>query len=158
MGHRNYEIVVQDADEYLTMLIDFNKMGALMRHVMTSALTNPQKYRNLMDPTVPTGEPEYDSYCQDSNEIYQNAVRSLPNPEPPDEYKGEYFFIHNIHILFWQNVNTVNILLCCFRMCIFTRTFTTYYFLRGINVLDSCLSISTEISLFAAKYVTRSRI
>lgn len=54
---------------------------------MTSALTNPQKYRNLMDPTVSTGEPEYDSYCQDSNEIYQNAVRSLPNPEPPDEYK-----------------------------------------------------------------------
>ncbi|XP_033303152.1 E3 ubiquitin-protein ligase Ubr3 isoform X1 [Bombus bifarius] len=87
VGRRNYEAAIQDADEYLTMLIDFNKMGALMRHVMTSALTNPQKYRSLMDPTVSTGEPEYDSYCQDSNEIYQNAVRSLPNPEPPDEYK-----------------------------------------------------------------------
>lgn len=98
VGQRNYEIVIQDADEYLTMLIDFNKMGALMRHVMTSALTDPQKYRSLMDPTVSTGEPEYDSYCQDSNEIYQNAVRSLPNPEPPDECKGEYFFI-NVHIL-----------------------------------------------------------
>lgn len=93
MGRRNYEAAIQDADEYLTMLIDFNKMGALMRHVMTSALTNPQKYRNLMDLTVSTGEPEYDSYCQDSNEIYQNAVRSLPNPEPPDEYKGKSFLL-----------------------------------------------------------------
>ncbi|CAL7947523.1 unnamed protein product [Xylocopa violacea] len=87
VGRRNYGAAIQDADEYLTMLIDFNKMGALMRHVMTSALTSPQKYKNLMDPSVSTGEPEYDSYCQDSNEIYQNAVRSLPNPEPPDEYK-----------------------------------------------------------------------
>lgn len=98
MGRRNYEAAIQDADEYLTMLIDFNKMGALMRHVMTSALTNPQKYRNLMDPTVSTGEPEYDSYCQDSNEIYQNAVRSLPNPEPPDEYKGKSFLLMHIYI------------------------------------------------------------
>lgn len=71
------------------MLLDLNKMGALMRHVMTSALTNPQKYRRLMDPTISTGQPEYDSYCQDSNQIYQDAMKSLPNPEPPDEYKGK---------------------------------------------------------------------
>lgn len=139
------------------MLIDFNKMGALMRHVMTSALTNPQKYRNLMDPTVSTGEPEYDSYCQDSNEIYQNAVRSLPNPEPPDEYKGKSFFLL-MHIYIIMQEYLYKFLLYYFRMCIITRTFTTYHFFRRINVLDSGLSISTEISLFAIKYVTRSRI
>lgn len=80
---------IHKADAYLTMLLDLNNMGALMRHVMTSALTNPQKYRGLMDPSVLTGQSEYDSYCQDSNKIYQYAVRLLPNPEPPGEYKGK---------------------------------------------------------------------
>ncbi|XP_076285643.1 ubr3 ubiquitin ligase isoform X1 [Lasioglossum baleicum] len=83
----DYRVAIQDADGYLTMLLDFNKMGTLMRRVMTSALTNPQKYRCFMDPSVSTGQPEYDIYCQDSNMIYQDAVKSLPNPEPPDEYK-----------------------------------------------------------------------
>nr|XP_034188211.1 E3 ubiquitin-protein ligase Ubr3 isoform X2 [Osmia lignaria] len=88
-GGSDFRVVIQNADGYLTMLLDLNKMGALMRHVMTSALTNPQKYRRLMDPTISTGQPEYDSYCQDSNQIYQDAMKSLPNPEPPDEYKGK---------------------------------------------------------------------
>ncbi|XP_017759565.1 PREDICTED: E3 ubiquitin-protein ligase UBR3 isoform X2 [Eufriesea mexicana] len=88
VGRQAYETAIQNAiqDEYITMLIDFNKMGALMRHVMTSALTNPQKYKNLIGPTAST-DTEYDRYCQDSNEIYQNAVRSLPNPKPLHEYK-----------------------------------------------------------------------
>ncbi|XP_015603280.1 E3 ubiquitin-protein ligase Ubr3 isoform X2 [Cephus cinctus] len=83
----DYRVAIQDADAYLTMLLDLNNMGALMRHVMTSALTNPQKYRGLIDPSLSSGLSEYDSYCQDSNKIYQDAVKSLPNPEPPDEYK-----------------------------------------------------------------------
>nr|XP_033321626.1 E3 ubiquitin-protein ligase Ubr3 isoform X1 [Megalopta genalis] len=83
----DYRDAIKDADGYLTMLLDFNKMGTLMRQVMTSALTNPQKYKCFMDPSVSTGQPEYDLYCQDSNYIYQNAVKSLPNPEPPYEYK-----------------------------------------------------------------------
>ncbi|XP_076228505.1 ubr3 ubiquitin ligase isoform X4 [Nomia melanderi] len=82
-----FPVAVVEADAYLTMLLDFNKMGALMRRVMTSALTNPQKYRCFMDPSHSTGQPEYDIYCQDSNNMYQDAVKSLPNPEPPDEYK-----------------------------------------------------------------------
>ncbi|XP_011691605.1 PREDICTED: E3 ubiquitin-protein ligase UBR3 isoform X2 [Wasmannia auropunctata] len=87
MGVPDHRGAIHEADSYLTMLLDLNNMGALMRHVMTSALTNPQKYRGLMDPSVLTGQTEYDSYCQDSNKIYQHAVKSLPNPEPPDEYK-----------------------------------------------------------------------
>lgn len=71
------------------MLLDLDDMGALMRHVVTSALTNPQKYRGLMDPGTFAGQSEYDNYCQDSNKIYQAAIKRLPNPEPPDEYKGE---------------------------------------------------------------------
>ncbi|XP_026827990.1 E3 ubiquitin-protein ligase Ubr3 isoform X2 [Ooceraea biroi] len=87
MGVLDYRGTIQEADAYLTMLLDLNNMGALMRHVMTSALTNPQKYRVLIHPSSLTGQSEYDSYCQDSNKIYQHAVKSLPNPEPPDEYK-----------------------------------------------------------------------
>ncbi|XP_020708415.2 E3 ubiquitin-protein ligase Ubr3 [Athalia rosae] len=89
-GPDDYRAAIQDADAYLTMLLDLNNMGALMRHVMTSALTNPQKYRCLMETsTTPTSSSrsEYDSYCHSSNKIYQDAVKSLPNPEPPDEYK-----------------------------------------------------------------------
>ncbi|XP_046744693.1 E3 ubiquitin-protein ligase Ubr3 isoform X1 [Diprion similis] len=86
----DYRLAIQDADAYLTMLLDLNNMGALMRHVITSALTNPQKYRNLMDAAAApssSGQSEYHNYCHNSNEIYQDAVKSLPNPEPPDEYK-----------------------------------------------------------------------
>ncbi|XP_053987373.1 E3 ubiquitin-protein ligase Ubr3 [Hylaeus volcanicus] len=83
----DYRVAIEDADGYLTMLLDLNKMGALMRNVITSALTNPQNYRDLMNPSVSTGQTEYDIYCRDSNKIYQDAVNSLPNPEPPDEYK-----------------------------------------------------------------------
>ncbi|XP_076232510.1 ubr3 ubiquitin ligase isoform X2 [Calliopsis andreniformis] len=86
-GGPDYRVAIQDAVVYLTMLLELSKMGALMRHVMTSALTNPQKYKGLMDPSISTGHAEYDIYCQDSNRIYQDAVKSLPNPEPPDEYK-----------------------------------------------------------------------
>ena len=82
-------MAIQAADPYLTMLLDFNHMGALMRRVMTMALTNPQKYRGFTDQaSSSSGQSEYQSYCHDSYVIYQEAVKSLPNPEPPDEYKG----------------------------------------------------------------------
>lgn len=90
---------IQSAERYLTMLLDFNKMGALMRHVMTSALTNPQKYKSLVDPTVSTGRPEYDIYLKESNKIYQDALKSLPNPEPPDEYKGRLVHVLLVYII-----------------------------------------------------------
>lgn len=89
MGVPDYRGAIHEADSYLTMLLDLNNMGALMRHVMTSALTNPQKYRSLMDTSSLTGLSEYDNYCLDSNKIYKHAVKLLPNPEPPDEYKGK---------------------------------------------------------------------
>ena len=38
----NTKTLIQDADAFIMMLLDFNNMGGLMRRVMTSALTNPQ--------------------------------------------------------------------------------------------------------------------
>lgn len=32
-------------------------------------------------------------YMIESQRIYEEAVRSLPNPEPPQEYKGKYFIL-----------------------------------------------------------------
>lgn len=39
-----YKGAIHDADAFITMLLDFNNMGGLMRRVMTSALTNPQVF------------------------------------------------------------------------------------------------------------------
>ncbi|XP_044253038.1 E3 ubiquitin-protein ligase Ubr3 [Tribolium madens] len=77
---------IQDADGFITMLVDFNNMGALMRRVMTSALTNPQKYRDLNE--IPENcDSEYAAYITDSKRIYEEALASLANPEPLEEYK-----------------------------------------------------------------------
>lgn len=72
----------------MTMLLDFNNMGALMRRVMTSALTNPQQYRLLTAEEVTDSQTEEQrTYGEESRRCYEEAVRSLPNPKPPDEYK-----------------------------------------------------------------------
>ncbi|CAG9863571.1 unnamed protein product [Phyllotreta striolata] len=77
----NYKGAIQDADAFITMLLDFNNMGGLMRKVITSALTNPQKYRVLNEvPENPTTE--YESYQVESRRRYEEALQSLPNPEP----------------------------------------------------------------------------
>ncbi|KAJ3646681.1 hypothetical protein Zmor_024257 [Zophobas morio] len=80
---------IQDADSYITMLVDFNNMGALMRRVMTSALTNPQIYRDLNDvPDVnPNSDYDYNMYVSESKKIYEKAMESIANPEPLEEYK-----------------------------------------------------------------------
>ncbi|RZC38221.1 hypothetical protein BDFB_003194, partial [Asbolus verrucosus] len=78
---------IQDADGFITMLLDFNNMGGLMRRVMTSALTNPQKYRVLNE--IPENfDSEYAAYIAESKKIYEKALESLPNPEPLDVYKN----------------------------------------------------------------------
>ncbi|XP_071446964.1 E3 ubiquitin-protein ligase Ubr3 isoform X2 [Hetaerina americana] len=80
-----YSIAIQDADKFLTMLHDLSALGAAMRRVMTGALTNPQIYKNLT--SIGSGENRYSRYMLQSKRMYEEAVRSLPNPEPPDEYK-----------------------------------------------------------------------
>jgi E3 ubiquitin-protein ligase UBR3 len=38
----NYERAAKDCEEYCTMLMDFNKMGELMRKIMTHSLIDPE--------------------------------------------------------------------------------------------------------------------
>ncbi|XP_049861948.1 E3 ubiquitin-protein ligase Ubr3 isoform X1 [Schistocerca gregaria] len=80
-----YLVAIQDADLYLTMLHDFSAMGAAMRRVMTGALTNPQIYKHLTE--CFSEDSEYYSYMLESQRVYHEALKSLPNPEPPEEYK-----------------------------------------------------------------------
>jgi len=42
-------LAVQEADSFVAMLHDYCGMGAAMRHVMTSALVNPQLYAQLTE-------------------------------------------------------------------------------------------------------------
>ncbi|XP_076270101.1 ubr3 ubiquitin ligase isoform X2 [Rhynchophorus ferrugineus] len=77
---------IQKADAFICMLLDFNNMGGLMRRVMTSALTNPTKYKILNE--IPENqESEYAQYLCDSKRIYEEALKSLPNPRPCEELR-----------------------------------------------------------------------
>lgn len=38
----NYRVAVQECENYVQMLMEFNNMGDLMRSAMTKALINPQ--------------------------------------------------------------------------------------------------------------------
>ncbi|CAH1116050.1 unnamed protein product [Phaedon cochleariae] len=82
----SYKRAVQDADAFIAMLLDFNNMGGLMRKVITSALTNPQKYQTLNE--VPDElDTEYAQYQFESRRTYEEALKSLPNPEPIEDYR-----------------------------------------------------------------------
>uniref|UniRef100_A0A8D8RJ41 E3 ubiquitin-protein ligase n=1 Tax=Cacopsylla melanoneura TaxID=428564 RepID=A0A8D8RJ41_9HEMI len=95
------------ADDFITMFHDFCNMGAAMRHVMTSALTNPQVYKNMLN-GIANEETEFAQYLAESQRIYQDALRSLPNPEPPPEFRHcqalQEFLVHNTfldELVFW---------------------------------------------------------
>ena len=61
-----------------------------MRRVMTGALTNPQIYKNLTDVSPENASSiEYHNYMAESKRTYSEAIKILPNPEPPDEYKSK---------------------------------------------------------------------
>ncbi|XP_072397284.1 E3 ubiquitin-protein ligase Ubr3 [Diabrotica undecimpunctata] len=92
-----YKGAIQDADAFITMLSDFNNMGGLMRKVITTALTNPQKYRVLNEiPENPSTE--YEQYLVESRRRYEEALESLPNPEPIENLVHKTFLEE---LVFW---------------------------------------------------------
>lgn len=80
-----YRITVQECEDYVQMLMEFNNMGDLMRGAMTKALINPQMYRNLVEPPFP--DTEYGRYLVESKLMYERAINSFPAPDPPDDYR-----------------------------------------------------------------------
>ncbi|CAH1395459.1 unnamed protein product [Nezara viridula] len=80
-------MAMQDADPFLTMLHDLSAMGAAMRRVMTGALTNPQVYKQLTDSSMFPEGSEIAKYMEESHKVYEDAVKSLPNPAPMQDFK-----------------------------------------------------------------------
>lgn len=77
-----HSAAVQDAELFLTMLLEFSSLGAAMRKVMANTLTNPQIYKNLTQVTSGSS-----TYQQTSNKLYEVALDTLLNPDPPEEFK-----------------------------------------------------------------------
>jgi hypothetical protein len=76
--------VIKTADLFLKLLHDFSSLGSAMRTVMTKCLIDPQTYQRL---TNVDGDSEYSNFMCRSKESYEDALRSLPNLEPPAEFQ-----------------------------------------------------------------------
>lgn len=104
--------VTADADAFLNMFDDFSSMGAAMRRVMTRAITDPQVlyifilnvlllyiftvilkylilqvYKELTEWSHLSADPELSDTILSTTQSYQHALKSLLNPEPPEELK-----------------------------------------------------------------------
>ncbi|KAL0268005.1 UNVERIFIED_CONTAM: hypothetical protein PYX00_010107 [Menopon gallinae] len=79
--------VTADADAFLNMFHDFSAMGTAMRRVMTRAITDPQVYKDLTEWSHPSADPELSDTMLSTTQSYQHALKSLLNPEPPEELK-----------------------------------------------------------------------
>ncbi|PSN42091.1 E3 ubiquitin-protein ligase UBR3 [Blattella germanica] len=133
----SYIIAIQDADSFLSMLHDCSAMGAAMRRVMTGALTNPQIYKNLTDLSPDAAiSTEYHRYLLESKRIYNEAIKSLPNPEPRDEYKDcpslQEQLVHRTfleELVFWTShgIKILNMLLVHLLQEALTQAFVLHY-------------------------------
>jgi len=60
--------------------------------IMVLTLLNRQIYKSLTDLEEIDSNvvsPGYYDFMSRSKQAYEDALTSLPNPEPPEEYKGE---------------------------------------------------------------------
>ena len=80
-----YLVAMQDAEQYLNFLHSLSDMGAVMRQVMTQALTNPQVYANL----TKIEESNTNFYKAHSQANYEAALDTLKCPPTPIELAGE---------------------------------------------------------------------
>ncbi|CAL8073578.1 unnamed protein product [Orchesella dallaii] len=78
---------VTSADRFIEMLHHLSSMGAAMRQVITHALTNPQIYKTLTEPVEGSMSQELFGIMCSAKQTYEEALTSLQNPEPPEEYK-----------------------------------------------------------------------
>lgn len=78
---------VNSSDRFIDMLHNLSSMGAAMRQVITHALTNPQIYKTLTEPIQGSVSDEVFDFMCNTKKTYEEALTSLTNPEPPEEYK-----------------------------------------------------------------------
>ncbi|UYV79266.1 UBR3 [Cordylochernes scorpioides] len=81
------------AAEYISMLQRLLEMGTAMHQVMTSALTSPEVYAELVvQPTAKAIHPDTprsqrNSYHQRSHQLYMEAKKSLPPCQAPQKFQ-----------------------------------------------------------------------
>ncbi len=78
------EKVINQADKFLMLLHDFCSLGSAMRSVMTKCLIDPTSYQQL---TNVNDDSEYANFMKRSKELYDDALHSLPNLDPPAEFQ-----------------------------------------------------------------------
>ena len=78
------EQIIVKADLFLKLLHDFSSLGSAMRTVMTKCLIDPLTYQRL---TNVEDDSEYANFMTRSRYMYEDALRSLPNLEPPREFQ-----------------------------------------------------------------------
>ncbi|ODN00342.1 E3 ubiquitin-protein ligase UBR3 [Orchesella cincta] len=78
---------VTSSDRFIDMLHHLSSMGAAMRQVITHALTNPQIYKTLTEPVEGSVSQELFAFMCNTKQTYEEALTSLTNPDPPEEYK-----------------------------------------------------------------------
>lgn len=86
-NHHGELQIADNSDNYLTMLCEFSDMGAAMMRVLTSALTSVEVYRKLMQDWPRDGS-AYASYVASSEKLYEKALESFENSEPPAEFQN----------------------------------------------------------------------
>uniref|UniRef100_A0A224Z303 E3 ubiquitin-protein ligase n=2 Tax=Rhipicephalus TaxID=426455 RepID=A0A224Z303_9ACAR len=135
---------VQEADGFLTMLHQLSEMGAVMRQVMTHALTNPLSYRTLTCSAANDVEDEEKAkFLKHNYECYEEAKRRLQNWECPPEYQEiaalQPVLIHHSfleELVFWMVKFEFPQKLVCFLLNMlpdinykeaFTQTFVQHY-------------------------------
>ena len=80
------EQIIKEADLFLKLLHDFSSLGSAMRIVMTNCLIDPETYRRLTNVEGDYTE-EYSNFMSRSKDMYEDALRSLPNLEPPSKFQ-----------------------------------------------------------------------
>ncbi|XP_070388387.1 E3 ubiquitin-protein ligase ubr3 isoform X2 [Dermacentor albipictus] len=135
---------VQEADGFLTMLHQLSEMGAVMRQVMTHALTNPLSYRTLTcAAAIDVEDEEKAKFLRHNYECYEEAKRRLQNWECPPEYQEiaslQPVLMHNSfleELVFWMVKFEFPQKLVCFLLNMlpdinykeaFTQTFVQHY-------------------------------
>lgn len=135
---------VQEADAFLTMLHQLSEMGAVMRQVMTHALTNPLGYRTLTCAAAMDVEDEATAaFLRHNAQCYEEAKRNLRNWECPPEYNEiaslQPVLVHSSfleELVFWMVKFEFPQKLVCFLLNMlpdnnykeaFTQTFVQHY-------------------------------
>ena len=135
-----YEEVIRNADRFLILLEDFTSLGSAMRTVMTKCLTDGESYQRL---TNISDDSEYASFMRRSKELYEDALASLPNPDPPREFQDCPALTAELHhrtfleeLVFWTVKYEFPEKLVCLLLKIlpdttykeaFTRSFVLHY-------------------------------